>query len=435
MGAASAAVLVLLGAGLYEAGMFDRRGLPDAVLAPEPAPVPQAQPDAPPPDGGAPVAAVEPEPAVGGAEATTPQTEVLPEKAVDAAPEPVLAEGKADQDDDASVAPAPPSIDTFRLDPDGSMLVAGQSTPGWRISILIDGAPVQQARPDLQGKFVSFLTLEASDQPRVLSLRMTDKSGTEEIPSQDEIIITPIVRAASAAPAASGTATDTGPGIAPDTAPVPEEQEIAASEAEQPPAPEAEKPPAPAAHEPPAQAVLRSDAEGVEILQPPAPREAAPEVMSSVALDAITYSDAGEVQLAGRARGKGFVRIYLDNAPVTTSRIRDGGIWRTDLPEVDTGVYTLRIDEVAQDGTVLSRVETPFKRESVAVLSARADPQDVTGRTRVTAVTVQPGSTLWAISRAAYGRGMLYVRVFEANRDRIRDPDLIYPGQVFTLPE
>jgi len=53
----------------------------------------------------------------------------------------------------------------------------------------------------------------------------------------------------------------------------------------------------------------------------------------------------------------------------------------------------------------------------------------------VRAVTVQPGSTLWAISRRNYGEGIMYVRIYEANRDRIRDPDLIYPGQVFTVPE
>ena len=50
-------------------------------------------------------------------------------------------------------------------------------------------------------------------------------------------------------------------------------------------------------------------------------------------------------------------------------------------------------------------------------------------------VTVQPGFTLWAIAREKYGKGDLYVRVFEANRERIKDPDLIYPGQVFTVPE
>lgn len=63
-------------------------------------------------------------------------------------------------------------------------------------------------------------------------------------------------------------------------------------------------------------------------------------------------------------------------------------------------------------------------------------PPPVTQTARApVSVTVQPGFTLWAIAQGQYGDGILYVQVFDANRDRIRDPDLIYPGQVFTLPE
>ena len=47
---------------------------------------------------------------------------------------------------------------------------------------------------------------------------------------------------------------------------------------------------------------------------------------------------------------------------------------------------------------------------------------------------VQPGNTLWAIARERYGEPMMYVSVFEANSERIRNPDLIYPGQIFVLP-
>ena len=50
-------------------------------------------------------------------------------------------------------------------------------------------------------------------------------------------------------------------------------------------------------------------------------------------------------------------------------------------------------------------------------------------------MTVQPGNTLWAISKERYGEGIEYVKVFDANRDRIRNPDLIYPGQIFDLPD
>ncbi|MEL7488070.1 MAG: LysM peptidoglycan-binding domain-containing protein, partial [Pseudomonadota bacterium] len=48
---------------------------------------------------------------------------------------------------------------------------------------------------------------------------------------------------------------------------------------------------------------------------------------------------------------------------------------------------------------------------------------------------VQPGNSLWRIARRAYGSGFQYTVIYEANADQIRDPDLIYPGQIFEVPE
>ena len=78
-------------------------------------------------------------------------------------------------------------------------------------------------------------------------------------------------------------------------------------------------------------------------------------------------------------------------------------------------------------------VGTPFFYKE-AVEAIRALDDGLTERSAVALVTVQPGNTLWGIARERYGEGPLYVRVFEANTDRIRDPDLIYPGQIFTVP-
>jgi nucleoid-associated protein YgaU len=49
--------------------------------------------------------------------------------------------------------------------------------------------------------------------------------------------------------------------------------------------------------------------------------------------------------------------------------------------------------------------------------------------------TVLAGDSLWAISEQWYGDGNLFGRIFEANRDQILDPDLIYPGQVLRIPQ
>ncbi len=126
------------------------------------------------------------------------------------------------------------------------------------------------------------------------------------------------------------------------------------------------------------------------------------------------------------------VRVYLDNRPLLDAPIGEDGGWRADLPAIDTGTYTLRVDELDDAGRVVSRAETPFRREAVEAI--RALDAERTQTSPVALVTVQPGNTLWGIARENYGEGILYVRVFEANTDRIRNPDLIYPGQIFTLP-
>ena len=50
-------------------------------------------------------------------------------------------------------------------------------------------------------------------------------------------------------------------------------------------------------------------------------------------------------------------------------------------------------------------------------------------------VVIQPGNNLWRISRVLYGSGEKYTMLYKANKDQIRNPDLIYPGQIFKTPE
>jgi len=50
-------------------------------------------------------------------------------------------------------------------------------------------------------------------------------------------------------------------------------------------------------------------------------------------------------------------------------------------------------------------------------------------------MVVSPGDSLWRISRATYGTGMRYAVIYGANHNQIRNPDLIYPGQVLLLPD
>lgn len=331
-----------------------------------------------------------------------------------------------------AVAPKVPSFDVVRVETDGAAMIAGSADAGATVAIRLNETVVAEVKADASGKFASFVSLPASETARVLTL---DVEGGEV--SEEQVIITPIV---PAEPVFETVAKDEVARAEPAqevVAPVVENVEVvvveplveaAAPVVELVEAPEVVVPDPVVIAEPAPQAptVLLATKEGVRVLQ--APDAAQPDAMTAL-LGAISYDDAGDVALTGRAGGE-FVRVYLDNRPVATSQIAANGDWQADLPAVDTGIYTLRVDELNEEGAVVARVETPFKREAADVLAAATAPE-----APLQAITVQPGATLWAIARERYGSGTLYARVVEANADTIKDPDLIYPGQVFAVPD
>jgi len=127
--------------------------------------------------------------------------------------------------------------------------------------------------------------------------------------------------------------------------------------------------------------------------------------------------------LFGRAPADTTVQIYIENKLMGRTRSTPEGRWLlVPAEKVEPGLYTLRLDELGTDGRVATRIELPFQRAAI-------EPGDATQSSLV----VQPGESLWRIARRIHGRGTAYTLIYEANRDQIRDPDLIYPGQVFSI--
>ncbi|MBT6271539.1 MAG: LysM peptidoglycan-binding domain-containing protein [Rhodobacteraceae bacterium] len=384
-----------------------------------------------------------------------------------------------------------PTFDIVRVDPDGSGLIAGVANPGSKISLLMDGTPdVSTLVPD-DGQFVLMFDLPKSGGPKSLSLKETNADGTTII-STETVLINPTseseeVKNTPDVPLASGeivvksdseevvTTSEvssveeeikvvTGEIVAKsDSEEVVTTSEVSSVEEEIKVVTE--------------EIVVKSDSEGVvttsevssveeeikvvtaevalksdsevsatsidenttkkkptivivdnegsKVVQssplPVSPKDSDTE---NVVIDTITYDNEGEVAISGRGSAGDFVQIYLDNKPVLLTSIGVDGSWVTPLTNIKQGLYNLRADEVSKSGVVLSRVETPFQRENVVIAAKGAS-----------AITVQPGYTLWAIAREKYGSGFQYVRVYQANQDLIKNPDLIYPGQVFKLPE
>ena len=409
--------------------------------------------------------------------------------------DPAATDATSDQDQVADAAPQeappePPVFDLVRVEADGTALIAGRAVPGAVVTLMLNGKELVSETADAGGNFVAFTSVPGSEQAQSLSIRMST-SDNQTITSVQTVMISPATRSgpnaiAEASPmpdapdqtedapsVASGAAADpvTGdvamldtpssgdvgaavtagagdisqrpssatslsetqaPGSedAPIVGSAPDGNADLANGAETLDTPDAETETA-TEQSASAPQVLIADTDGVRVLQDGG---TGPEVLDVIALDTISYDEQGDVTLAGRGTGTGFVRVYIDNEPIKTLEIAEDGQWRAPLPEVDTGIYTLRIDELDAEGGVVSRVETPFKREASEVLAAVLQERGVTAG-ELSVMTVQKGDTLWDISRVKYGSGIQYVRVFEANRDRIRDPHWIYPGQVFTLPQ
>ena len=376
----------------------------------------------------------------------------------------------------------PPKLETVRIDDDGTALVAGTAYPGSILEILVDEKVVESITLGKDGNFAVIFDIELKDRPQVISLKTID--GEIILVSDETMIVAPkiveLARAdqadkqtqkqsigadnstdvANSQQATSQTTSEenSASDLSAKTALIDEvekeddidktsdnavvkadvinktpqlaqpteekiEKEVQKILTTEPSASEiassgAEKP-----------TILLADNDGVKVVQ----GRVGPTVMTDVLFDTINYSKDGGVAVTGRGSPNSIVRFYLDNSPVTSTAVDETGYWSADLSDIEAGVYTLRLDQLDQSGKVSSRIESPFKREDRNVLADQM--KDIASPARINVITVQPGNTLWAISRERYGRGILYVQVFDANKDKIRNPDLIYPGQIFDLPD
>ncbi|MBJ6987357.1 MULTISPECIES: LysM peptidoglycan-binding domain-containing protein [unclassified Devosia] len=105
--------------------------------------------------------------------------------------------------------------------------------------------------------------------------------------------------------------------------------------------------------------------------------------------------------------------------------------------------------EPATPATPAQPVESSAVEQPVAVAEAPAAAPEAAVPTMVAVSLGDPnaqrfasgkaiirrGDNLWTIARRVYGEGLKYTTIYEANTGQIRDPDRIYPGQVFSLPE
>jgi nucleoid-associated protein YgaU len=288
---------------------------------------------------------------------------------------------------------AAPSFDVVRVDPAGSLVMAGRAASGSEVTVTSNGQVVGTGTADENGEWVIVPTAPIPAGNHELALSATLPDGRAVDAGEDVMLAVP----ETGKNVAGETTATTGGSLA---VLVPKDSSGGAVVLQQPQAA------APAATQ-------------------SAAAEAGPGIASgALVLDTVDYDDKGQVIIGGRGTVGATIQVYLDNDMIGATTVDGAGRWRvTPTATVAPRLHTLRVDQIGGDGRVVARVESPFLRAELVEFPADQ------------AFIVQPGNSLWRIARRSYGQGVRYTVIYEANKEQIRDPDLIYPGQVFVLPD
>lgn len=288
-----------------------------------------------------------------------------------------------------------PAFDIARVEPTGEAVIAGRAVPGATVELLRDGEFHDRAVADQAGQF-------AMIPPRLppgtygLTLRSTQPDG-KQMTSKQRVAVA--------------------------LAPSPNDQPVVPS------------------------------------------RPATPNPTSgAVVVEAIQVEPSGKFHLTGRGAPGAMVRLYLNDSLVASVTPGADERFAITINEgVAPGSYRVRLDQMGSNsGAVHGRVEMPFnvpdrvvtgstattpsgqsdvaaaKQPQLAAAASTVSPDRGTASAvvvpKIATATVSRGDSLWRISRITYGVGMRYAAIYQANRKKIRNPNLIYPGQTIVVP-
>lgn len=94
-------------------------------------------------------------------------------------------------------------------------------------------------------------------------------------------------------------------------------------------------------------------------------------------------------------------------------------------------VVTIKLKQYRDFSTKTCSIS--FADSSVSVESTR-ETVNSPAPSSAQSYTVVSGDCLWTIAKRFYGSGAKYTVIYQANQDKIANPNLIYPGQVLTIP-
>jgi LysM repeat protein len=299
-----------------------------------------------------------------------------------------------------------PTFDVASIEPTGEAVIAGRAAPGATVELLRDGEVHDRAVADKSGQFVM---VPPKLPPGTYDLTLRSRQADGKQATSRQRVTTALE---------------------------------------------------PRSTDRPIVALITPEKPTVMLSQPVTPKPAA----GAVVVETVEIEQGGKFHVSGQARPGAALRLYLNDSFVTSVTAGTDGRFAVTINEgVAPGNYRVRLDEASSSGSVRARAEVPFnapdttasvpaqataskRPESTAtqgpqlaaagtiVLPDSGAPSSTVVVPKITTTTVSRGDSLWRLSQLSYGAGTRYAVIYKANRAQIRNPNLIYPGQVFVLP-
>lgn len=381
-----------------------------------------------------------------------------------------------------------PSFDVLRVEGDGSVVVAGQAAPGADVELVSGSTVLGTTKAGPAGDFAIILDKPLKPGDFSLVLRSSLASGVatsvetaivsvpeerggqvlamvEQPGAPSRLLTVPEVPVQAGNPDEAAASSDSSDSVK--TAGDKGDRTAAASETT----------PEESAQQPAAATGETGSDQSVEVAAVQPDAGAAAKNIAAPVVEAVEI-DGERIFIAGHAAPGSTLRVYANDLLLGEVKASTNGRFLVEAKQsLAVGNYSIRVDMIGLDGVkVLARAAVPFEREPGESISAmvpessstpdaatqgsssasgnaadgasKSQPaQDAAGAEQgaVTeqaaklerkdgAVIIRRGDTLWHISRRAYGHGIRYSTIYLANQEQIRDPNLIWPGQVFRMP-
>ena len=317
---------------------------------------------------------------------------------------------------DGPVAGAAPSFGTAGVDHKGNASFTGTATPGDAISLLANGKAIGSTKADGVGNWTLGFKTPKSNRVQEVLVSARGSDGSVVIGPQRAIIIPPAKR--GGLPGITLKAAD-------QPATAPQEGNVAP-----------------------------------------------PEAKTGLVVEKVSPGDGGLTLLNGKADPGATIKVAINGEAGGETLVAPDGTWSLAATNVSgKAADSLRLELVDKGGASLDKTDVPYKVPVVApktqagetklktdfssVLSSKPEPRPKPAKSddaQDTAALVAPatgalgeppaakvikvrrGDSLWRISKRHLGKGKKWAAFYEANKAKIDNPDLIYPGQLLIIP-